>query len=301
MGSSKIVRAQVDADISDDIHYFDIANRWLLNATPVILPRLWRGLQAALPLEDPVPCEEHGSHGPRNSISCFLAIYHRLWQTPVHRMYSPESIDWFKEQLGSEPRPSRAVVGIEVFDDRGIANPDLKWTVSISTDDETPSWVRLNLECLPDSEDIDPHTKSVGRRWLEFMRESIQDLDISFGYIGDKVVRPSSPSDTFAHNEIRKNFDILYGCSWITIFSARVADQLGGFEYLTQTGDFFKVEELPSQGVLLQITEGLADFNQSTVQGVINALADRQRRSRYSKARSENRRLRTARKPHRLP
>jgi len=65
----------------------------------------------------------------------------------------------------------------------------------------------------------------------------------------------------------------LQGYSWITFCSAGVAERLGGAAALGASGAFYRVDEMPGGGVLLQATERAADYGIKQARKVFDVLA----------------------------
>lgn len=301
MDRDRLVRAQVDVKMEDDAFYFEVVCEWLLGATPSILPGLWRQLEAALPLEEPTPFAEHSNHGAPSSLYAYLTIYSRPWDGPASRIYGPAGLEWFKEQLEVEARPLRAVLGIEVFDSHGRSDLGWHWNVWVESDENLPAWVRLGIECMPNSVDTDPHTPDVSRRWGEFVRSSIQELNPSFGYVGERVTSLDVARGEYNHSEIVKRCDILRGSSWVTILPSQMVERFGGVGYLRDTGMFFNVEQVPSGAAMLQVTEGLAEFDQTSAARVAKILSDLHSRRTQTKEQLQARRSRAHGRQPRLP
>jgi len=65
----------------------------------------------------------------------------------------------------------------------------------------------------------------------------------------------------------------LQGYSWITFCPAGVAERLGGAVALGASGAFYRVDEMPGGGVLLQATERAADYGIKQARKVFDVLA----------------------------
>lgn len=300
-GQNLPVRAQVGVKIEDHDRYVRVARSWLLDATQSILSNIWQGLQDAPPLNEPTSCAEHGHHGAPNSLYAYLSIYPRPWEGSVSRHFGHAGLDWLEEQLKVEVRPLRAVLGIERFNSRGEADLEWSWSVWVESDEDDPSWLRLGIECVSRSVGTDPRSVEVGCRWIDFVQSSLQEIDFSFGYIGERAIPLEAARGELRYGEIIKKDCILPACSWVTFCSRQVVERFGGVADLRRMRLFYRVEGLPSGAAILQATQSLAAFDRALAMRIAKTLSESYSRRRNLKQELQARRAQRSSRRAQLP
>lgn len=185
----------------------------------------------------------------------------RIW----HRRATKRNLEWLDDQLAD--RPVSARLNMFRVDANGIELPGVLAVQGEAalgvTDDQVPVGrltVRDTLTWRPgpvDAQELCARQAGLARTWAA--RADVMSL-----FCGEEAGRgetalAASLAPKLNWFEAALRWD-LPGYSWITFCPAGVAERLGGAAALGASGAFYRVDEMPGGGVLLQATERAADY-----------------------------------------
>jgi hypothetical protein len=198
----------------------------------------------------------------------------RIW----HRRATKRNLEWLDDQLADRPVSAR----LRMFrvDANGIKLPGvlaIQGEAALGvTDDQVPVGrltVGDTLTWRPgpvDAEELTARQAGLALAWAA--RADVMSL-----FCGEEAGRgetalAASLAPKLNWWEAALRWD-LPGYSWITFCPAGVAERLGGAAALGASGAFYRVDEMPGGGVLLQATGRAADYGIKQASKVFDVLA----------------------------
>jgi hypothetical protein len=197
------------------------------------------------------------------------------------RVWSARSWAWFLEQLADPPHDATlgtAHLQGETSDTPGYPE-DPRIRMTAVRDKLAPDWLRLGFDAA--ESDLDDPARQ--RAWLDFIRETAENLNPAFGILDYQY--NSLYLDTALEATVRElsflmlregktaSRQVLRGYDWLTICPQELADRAGGAAGLSATGAFHEVAQLAGGGVWLLATADYRDYDEDATERVFRALA----------------------------
>jgi hypothetical protein len=276
--------------IPDSQTFAMAAREWLASLPGLLAPREW----AEVLRERKPPFS--GSPMPKFSSDVleepFMAWGHvvvaplkwngmRVWQ----RRVTSTTLEWLAEVLADRPVSARIV--IKWVDANGV---ELPGAVAVSAEAALgPSGEPIPVGRLTAGDDLMRRAGGQSRD-LDGLRDQLvsvarawagrpgalglfagEDTGTAHGTALRHGLTPLLHWDQVALTQEREQE--LQGYSWVTLVPAGAVARLGGAVVLTGSGAFWRVEELPTGGVLVQATERLGEYDLAAAHRVWEVLA----------------------------